>query len=1269
MATTSYSDGSLQKWKLEVCGAAVLEDGSLAVTSAQLEAEQAEVLLWRPEANQPPLALVQADMATGYLDSVDITRVRRRPGPQAKHPRPAVAGLAKGPAETMTLVAATGLRGVLYVWEGDSGALLYSAAVSEDMRSCCRFSPCGAFLLLGGYASGELILVESLHGQELMRVHTVQEPGDFNTPASCFFLPDQPPRASLRPRQPGTVEADHVGAKGATPVALHGQPPGYPAFESRYYDVQYATSGDRRVIGASGSAASAASGDGGCGKGLPGLMGSRGSRNKVSDSSGFTQTGAELKVEAGTGSESGSGSDQAFPTRLGAVCADGSLRLFDLGGDAFDDGLAKDDRMSLVYDADVSDDGTIVAVVYGEAGDGEARPPELRVFNFATGELLLEVPHEREGTYGMFVQLSGVAALARAADGGGAAGLVGKAAAALSDKHVHIFDLQNGGRLLDIDTGHGYNGVCPRFNAAFDRMLTSCSAGDAWIGLWDVVTGQLIARHTAVHREVVFDAMFSADGTKGVSAACDKTAAIFEADTGKVLKRFVGHGHWVRCAVLSPDEKSLATCSNDCTARLWDVAKATCLHVVRGFGQTVTSVVWAHPTWLVGAARDGRILGFNLQTGTSLPLHVGGPVTGGGEGAAIDSAEKLSLLPASASSGGSKLPGMLAITRNGSVLTLNLAPRQPLPHQVRNEYVKGVWTLDHVATLARAFPGLALVPEGAGGDTLLHWAVERGDEKLLRVLVTSGGAIARAPLPANAHAWSRLAEHMPQELTRFLLALSVTEATDARGAPTVLVPAGDGSKQLRTLGSQPVVPSLCGLPYMAAASPDPEATPFGALVTHGLSEALESDIGFAVLSHKWETFAGAIYRRHAWQYCVFLVLYIAATTAGVLWDPHVDRGDMYGGSGGRLGRSVGRGILEGLVLVLNTYFLYGELKSLVRRGARRYFKGYTGLWNVLELVSGSMVWLIVLLQVIGSVEEARWLMSGCTVLLGVRLIKVASGFEGTGIYVQIILRIVVDLRYFLLIVAVTLVTYALAFRQVMVYFEQVAGEEGISEDFRSSFSGFPASLLTVYYFMTIGISSYAQGSARFVWYLHVLLGSFSFLVSIIMLNLIIAIMSDTYTVVQQHARSEWLLLKARLVAEIESELPGSFFEDLDRCCPRWLHVVNLKRSSGPGAASLLETVRGATIRQALNKDVTESRQELVQRLDALGEGLRALQGDVARLAEAMSSAERAATVHTKPPAQPPHCHRARSRHSSPSHLLAREAHEAVGMSYVPDTKT
>mgnify|MGYP001806862629 CR=1 FL=1 len=49
-----------------------------------------------------------------------------------------------------------------------------------------------------------------------------------------------------------------------------------------------------------------------------------------------------------------------------------------------------------------------------------------------------------------------------------------------------------------------------------------------------------------------------------------------------------------------------------------------------------------------------------------------------------------------------------------------------------------------------------------------------------------------------------------------------------------------------------------------------------------------------------------------------------------------------------------------------------------------------------------------------------------------------------------------------------------------------------------------------------------------------------------------------HSVVKEHARSEWLLLRAKLILEIESSLPDGFFKDTQRSCPRWLHCLKVR---------------------------------------------------------------------------------------------------------------
>ena len=68
-------------------------------------------------------------------------------------------------------------------------------------------------------------------------------------------------------------------------------------------------------------------------------------------------------------------------------------------------------------------------------------------------------------------------------------------------------------------------------------------------------------------------AAFSPDGKRIVTASSDKTARLWDAETGKPIgEPLRGHEDDVRSAAFSPDGKRIVTASDDKTARLWDAA-------------------------------------------------------------------------------------------------------------------------------------------------------------------------------------------------------------------------------------------------------------------------------------------------------------------------------------------------------------------------------------------------------------------------------------------------------------------------------------------------------------------------------------------------------------------------------------------------------------------------------------------------------------------------------------------------------------------------
>ena len=89
--------------------------------------------------------------------------------------------------------------------------------------------------------------------------------------------------------------------------------------------------------------------------------------------------------------------------------------------------------------------------------------------------------------------------------------------------------------------------------------------------VWDAQTGQPLTDAFQARSEVAY-ARFSPDGKRIVTASEDNTARVWDAQTGQPLTEPMEHAVAVISAQFSPDGRRVVTGSANNTATVWDAA-------------------------------------------------------------------------------------------------------------------------------------------------------------------------------------------------------------------------------------------------------------------------------------------------------------------------------------------------------------------------------------------------------------------------------------------------------------------------------------------------------------------------------------------------------------------------------------------------------------------------------------------------------------------------------------------------------------------------
>ena len=150
------------------------------------------------------------------------------------------------------------------------------------------------------------------------------------------------------------------------------------------------------------------------------------------------------------------------------------------------------------------------------------------------------------------------------------------------------------------------------------KMLATASSDKTAI-VWDAQTGERI-RSLPGHSPEARSVSWSPDGKRLATASpWDKTAVVWDAQTGEKLRSFAGHSGYVQSVSWSPDGKWLATASLDDTAIVWDALTGEKIHTLTGHSNKVLSVSWSPDSKrLATGSGDGTSAVWNAESGQLL---------------------------------------------------------------------------------------------------------------------------------------------------------------------------------------------------------------------------------------------------------------------------------------------------------------------------------------------------------------------------------------------------------------------------------------------------------------------------------------------------------------------------------------------------------------------------------------------------------------------------------------------------------------------------
>jgi WD40 repeat protein len=428
-------------------------------------------------------------------------------------------------------------------------------------------------------------------------------------------------------------------------------------------------------------------------------------------------------------------------------------------------------------------------------------------------------------------------------------------------------------------------------------------------------------------------------------------------------------------------------------------------------------------------------------------------------------------------------------------------------------------------------------PEADSG-TLLQHAITKRDAKSVAAIVSAFvRLLTTAPHSPQDHFYDphsriatedlfSLAQDYPREFEKFICAIKLMP-TPTNSLPVgahYLVERSDGAIDLRVYGEnqkgkEAAVAGHAGtrkLLYLSLPIRDLIRMDFLKTLCDTCEELdsvaiFDSDVGQISLSYAWRLFGRKV---HTFSMAMYFLYVLVASVS--IYSFHQIKGGQH--------TWIVSLILIAVQLGLDLYFVYKEGGQFLM-GPIEFL---TDIWNVIDggiIVSG-VAGNLLRLSYWEDTEASRVMLSLTSILMWFNVLFYLRAFESTGPLVSMILRIAEDMKSLMMVVFLVLLGFSQAFWLLSSQRPDLDGDPSTNP-----FATIPSSLINSFSFMLGGYDPLAFDSVPLESFALLLSCVYMLIVSILLLNLLIAMMGDSYSDVREKGLAQWRLEQCQLIIE------------------------------------------------------------------------------------------------------------------------------------------